>query len=324
MEQKIRVAFIFHKNNIFLTGNHFDNTYYNFFIKALQRNKNLNITNIPTDDVFDCSKLKGKFDSVLLWENSPFGMPKELRGIKDLEIPIISRVADPVRAKKSVKLHEKWNISAYFHFFHEDFFHELYPKHFKYKNIIFGLEPSLYQNVMPFNKRNKKKILLSGAIANKSIGSKLIYRFRGQKWGPENFYKLRNACSELDNINYTPTLSHDYVNDRYPQLLEQYAASIAAASYSPCIKYWENTAAGCLTFMEITKKNRGSYLGFEDDVSSIFIDEKNYRDKFQEFIDDPNNPKWEKIANNGREFSLTNLNNDNATESLRLLVKDLM
>ena len=38
MNKKIRVAYIFHKNNIFLSGDHFDNTYYNFFIKALGRN----------------------------------------------------------------------------------------------------------------------------------------------------------------------------------------------------------------------------------------------------------------------------------------------
>ena len=107
LTQKIRLAFIFHKDNIFLSGTHFDNTYYNFFIKALQRNKNFEITNIPTGDVFDCSRLHGKFDSILLWENSPFGMPQELQGIEHVEIPIISRVADPVRAEKSISLHEK-------------------------------------------------------------------------------------------------------------------------------------------------------------------------------------------------------------------------
>ena len=83
--KKIKVAFIYHKNNIFLSGNHFDNTFYNFYIKALRRNENLEITNFMTDDVFDCSKLKGKFDIILLWENSPFGMPKELIGIKDID-----------------------------------------------------------------------------------------------------------------------------------------------------------------------------------------------------------------------------------------------
>ena len=322
--EKIRVAFIFHKNNIFLTGNHFDNTYYNFFIKALNRNQNLEIKNFPTNDTFDCSGLKGKFDIILLWENSPFGMPKELNGIKDVQIPVISRASDPVRAKKSKSLHEKWNISYYFHFFHEDFFHELYPKHFNYRTIIFGLESSLYQNVIPFPNRKKNKILLSGAIANKGLISRTLNSFQNSKWNASNFYRLRNLCSDLDIVDYTSTLNHKYVNDQYPKLLEKYSAATAAASYSPCIKYWENTAAGCLTFMEITPKNRGNYIGFEDNVSSIFINEQNYKEKFQEFLDDPNNPKWEEIAKNGREHSLKNLNNDKATESLEFLMRELI
>lgn len=321
--KKIRVAFIFHKNNIFLTGNHFDNTYYNFFIKALKRNQNLEIVNILTDDIFDCSSLIGKFDIILLWENSPFGMPKELIGIRNVEIPVICKVGDPVRAKKSKSLHEKWNISCYFHFFHEDFFYELYPKHFNYRTIIFGLESSLYENVTPFTNRKKNKILLSGAIANKGVVSRTLNYFQNSKWSAAKFYHLRNLCSGLDMVDYTSTLNHKYVNDLYPKLLEKYSATIAAASYGVAIKYWESTAAGCLTFMEITKKNRGNYIGFEDGVSSIFINEQNYKAKFQEFLDDPDNPNWEKIANSGREHAMKNLNNDKAVSSLVELMGSL-
>jgi len=324
MKEKIKVAYIYHKNNIFLTGKHFDNTYYNFFINALERNKNLEFCKIPTNDVYDCSKLNGKFDAILLWENSPFGMPNELIGIKDVKIPIICKPGDPVRAKKSIELHEKWNISGYFHFFHEDFFHELYPEHFKFKTIIFGLETSLYENVKPFKERKKDKILLSGAIAKNGCASKLISYYRSRKWNAYKFYHLRNLCYELDVVDYTSTLNHEYVNDKYPGLLEKYAAVIAAASYTTAIKYWENAAAGCLTFMEITKKNRGRHIGFEDGTSAIFINERNYKEKFQEFIEDPNNPKWEKIANEGRQHALKNLNNDKAAKSLELYIKDFI
>lgn len=113
------------------------------------------------------------------------------------------------------------------------------------------------------------------------------------------------------------------MNDLYPKLLEKYSATIAAASYGVAIKYWESTAAGCLTFMEITKKNRGNYIGFEDGVSSIFINEQNYKAKFQEFLDDPDNPNWEKIANSGREHAMKNLNNDKAVSSLVELMGSL-
>ena len=68
--KKIKVAFIYHKNNIFLTGNHFDNTYYHFYMNALKRNQMLDITYIPTGDIFDAKVLKDNFDIILLCENS--------------------------------------------------------------------------------------------------------------------------------------------------------------------------------------------------------------------------------------------------------------
>ena len=107
MQNKIKVAFIFHKDNYFLLGNHFDNTYYNFFIKALKRIHRISVKNYKTDSIFDCSKLNDEADIILLWENSFFGMPSELKNIQNLEIPVISRTGDPSRAKESIKLHKK-------------------------------------------------------------------------------------------------------------------------------------------------------------------------------------------------------------------------
>ena len=68
--------------------------------------------------------------------------------------------------------------------------------------------------------------------------------------------------------------------------------------------------------MEITKKNRGTYFGFTDDETAIFINQENYKEKFNEFLSNPSNPKWEKIANAGREYSMKHLNNDKAVDSL--------
>jgi hypothetical protein len=319
--KKIRVAFIYHKSNIFLSGNHFDNTYYHFYINALKRNETLEVTYFPTDDIFDASILKDKFDVILLWENSDFGMPKELLGIQELDIPIVTKVSDPFRAKKSLKLHKKWKIDHYFWMCHEDFFYDLYPRNFKYKTIIFGLEPSLYQNIKPFNKRIKNKILLTGALGNPKFFSKLINDIKRPKWNAYRFYHLRTMCSKLPGISYFPISNHNYVNDRYPKLLEKYSASIASSSYSPNIKYLENSAAGCLTFMEITKKNRGDYFGYNDEETAILINEDNYKEKFNEFLSNPENPKWEKIANAGRDYTLKYLNNDNAVKELAQLMQ---
>ena len=76
--------------------------------------------------------------------------------------------------------------------------------------------------------------------------------------------------------------------------------------------------------MEITKKNKGNFLGYKDGETAIFIDENNYKQKFQEFLNDCKNPKWEKIANAGRNYTLKNFNNDTAVSSLVDLFVELL
>ena len=322
---KIKVALIYKSDNVFQTGKHHDNTYYNFFMKALPRNLSLEITNFPTDDIFDASILKNKFDIILLWSNHWWGMPKEIIGIQDVEIPVIARVADPGDQNEAIQNHEKWKIDYYFHFMPESYFHEMYENNFKYKNIIFGLEPSLYQNVTPFCDRIKNKILNSGACGSNKITNKIYWFLRDRTVeNPYIGYKLRTMCNKLPYVDHTPTLLHEYVNDKFPKLLEKYQCAIAACTDTPNINYLEKTAAGCLTFMEITDENRGENFGYVDGETAIFINEKNYKKKFEEFLHDPKNPKWEKIASKGREYALKNLNNDKAVESLVDLMKSLI
>ncbi len=318
------MAFIYSESNVFLTGKHFDNVYYNFFIKALNRNKQVTITNFPTKKSFDTSILKNDFDVILLWSNSPWGMPEELKNISKLDIPVIARAADPSNAKKSIKLHKKWKIDHYFHFLDKSFFYDLYPSNFKYKTIIFGVEPSLFDSVTPFNERIKTRILNSGAIGNTKFFSRIINSIKNPKWNALQCYNLRTKCSKLPYVDYTSTLDHNFVNDRYPILLQKYAGAIAANSFNPNVKYWEISAAGCLTFMEITKKNKGEFLGYEDGKTAIFINENNYEQKFQEYLDDPENTKWEEIANAGRNYTLKYFNNDTAVSSLVDLMKYLL
>ena len=76
--------------------------------------------------------------------------------------------------------------------------------------------------------------------------------------------------------------------------------------------------------MEITEKNNGKYLGYVDGESAIFINEDNYQEKFEEFINNPNLSKWKKIAEQGRNHALTNLNNDLAVDSLVNLMEELI
>jgi len=321
--KEIRIAFIYHEDNMYLSGNHYDNAYYNFFMKALRQNQNIEVKDFPTKEIFDASILKDKFDIILLWENSDYGMPSEIKGIQELDIPVIAKEGDPAGAKKSIKFHKKWKIDYYFHFHHEDFFHEQYPPNFKYKTIIFGLEPSLYENLTSFDKRISNKILNSGNVGRMKITSRIINKLRNPKWNALECYKLRTICNNLPYVDYTFTLHHEYVGDKYPLLLQKYCSAIAACTHSPLIKYWEIPAAGCLTFMEVTKKNRGEFLGYEDEKTAIFIDENNYIEKFEEYLSNSQNSKWKKIADAGREYTLKNFTNKKAVESLIDLIKNL-
>ena len=47
-------------------------------MNALKRNEKIEVVYFPTEDVFDASILKNKFDIILMWGNQPFGMPKEI------------------------------------------------------------------------------------------------------------------------------------------------------------------------------------------------------------------------------------------------------
>ena len=327
MNEKIRVAFIYKESVPFLSPKNYDTTYYHFFMNALKRNNRIHVTYFPGEKKFDLRILKGKYDIILLYENWNWGTPDELIGINDVNIPIISRCGDFHAVKKYdiLSYHDKYKIDYYFGFNTKNLFHQFYPKNFKYKTVIFGLEPSLYQFVKPFNDRISNKILNSGAIGNLSLFSRLINKFKKPVDGNSFYgYRLRTLCTKLPYVDYTSALDHQYVGDNYPKLLQKYKTAIASTTYTPTIKYWEIPAAGCLTFMEITKLNEGQYLGFKDNETAIFINEDNYEDKFNEYLNDLDNPKWKKIADNGRKYALENLNNDKAVNSLVDLMEEII
>ena len=315
--KKIKTAFIYKPSNPYMSKTAWATTYYHFFMNALNRHADLDMAYFPAEKKFDVSKLRDKFDIILLWENHPWGSPDELSGIQNLDIPVICRINDAQDAKIKGKIdyHEKYKIDHYFGYLPERFFHKYYPKNFKYKVILYGVEPKLYENLTPYSKRIKKKILCSGAAASTKFFSRLRDIIRGDRslW---KHYKLRTKCIELPYVDYTSTLQHEYINDKYPLLLMKYCTSIAACSSFPVIKYWESTAAGCLTFMEVTEKNQANILGFNDGKNAIFINEKNYEKKLSDYISDPNNAKWSEIAENGRYYTMNNLTNDVASNSL--------
>jgi len=325
VKEKIRVAFIYKPSWVFLSGNHFDNTTYYFFMHALKRNVDLDVTYFPVENDFDCAKLKGKFDLILLPNNNTDGSPDKLIGINELGVPVICRTGDPHWAKKynQFSFHEKYKIDYYFNFMHESYFYKFYPRNFKYKTIVFGVESSLYQNLIPFKNRITNRILNSGAVGKLSLKSWIASRLLASKRSGWYFYKLRTKCNELPYVDYYGMSEEKYIHEDYASLLSKYRAAITATTFYPTIKYWETSAAGCLTFMEITNTNKGEYLGYKDNETAIFINESNYKKKFEEYLSDIDNPKWEEIAEKGRKYTLREFNNDKAVENLVKLMKSV-
>jgi len=125
-------------------------------------------------------------------------------------------------------------------------------------------------------------------------------------------------------VTYTTTLGHQYVGDKYPLLLQQYRAAIASTTDIYTMKYFEMPASGCLTFMEVNDNNYVKNLGYSNNENAIFINDKNYINKFEEYISDLDNPKWKQIANAGREYAMKTFNNDEGVKSLIKFFKEFL
>ena len=326
MKKEISVAVIYKKDYNFFNKNHFDQTTNDFFMKALKRNERLIISYFPCDNEFDVKKLTGKCDIILLVNNRFDATPENLHGIKESTIPIITKTGDPHYAKKynQIELHEKFKIDAYWSLQPKEYFYKYYPNNFKFKEVLWGIEPSKFEKQVPFKNRIYKKILNSGNVGRRNIKSKIAHKFSKNINSALYFYKLRTICNDLPYVDYTGMKGDRYINEDYVSYLSRYQAAIATGTFYPVIKFFEIPAAGCLTFMEITEKNHGKYLGFKNNENCILIDEKNYQRKFEEFLNDPDNKKWNEIANAGRDHTLNVANNDRGVESLIQLMEEFL
>lgn len=326
MNDCIQVAFIYKPCPTLTKENYFTHVN-NFFMNALRRNKEISVTNYPTGDTFDINEIKSNTDVILFAENESIEglMPENIKNIEKIDIPIISRIGDAHTIKKNdiKKNHDKYNITAYFSYQPEQLFRKFYGQKYEFRTIPFGIENPLYQEIVPFKKRIKTKILNSGALAPKKFLSKVVSKYF-RPGDPITQYRLRTLCNDLPYIDYTQTLQHEYVGDRYQELLQKYTTSIAATDYCYTTKYLEIPASGCVSFMQVTETNYTNELGFRDNDTAVFINEKNYQSKFEEYLNDVDNKKWQEIANTGREYVMKNLTNDHATNRLVDFMKELI
>ena len=345
---KMKVTCIYQEDDPFLSGIHFDNTTYDFLVTAMNNNPDIDYNTVPIRSEYDATRLKGKTDAIILVNIRDYNMPK-IHGLKDLNIPILARCGDfhdAPRYGTGEQNYHDYGVDCMFNFMSEKYFYKYYPKSMNYRTVFFGIDPLLYENLVPFQTRIKDKILNSGAVErntavwyrkSKSIlgyardviknPEKLPFKSRAlhPKLRPYHYYKLRSNCNNLDyvvhGVNTQDILSE---SNLYSHMLSKYRAAIAATTYYPTIKYWEIAASGCLTFMEITDTNHGDYLGFQDKKNCIVINEKNYKKRFEEYLADPDNLMWMEIAKAGQAHAMQNFNNDKASNDLVSLIREFL
>ncbi len=322
-KQQIRAAFIYKPSWRYYNKNNSINNRYYFFFHALRRNRHLQMGYFPAEQSFDAAKLRGRYD-VILCTNSDLSTP-HLENVKELDIPVIAHTHDPHRIKQwdLIGFHEKWNIDCCFNFMPRSYFYKYFPSSFKYKTITYGVEPDL-PRTPAFKDRTKNRILLTGRLREVKIAYLLarsvLRPMSNFSW---HLYKLRRKCKSLPYVDYADACVHGG-HPYFVAHLSRYRATIAATRYYPTIKYYESTASGCLTFMEVSEENDCGYLGFRDGESAVFIDSKNYKKRFEEYLASPDDPKWEQIAARGKRHTLENLTNDRAAESLVDLMRELL
>jgi len=281
----MKLAFVYNIDDVGMSGTHWTNNAYRFFIKGLTRFAGIEHETFAVRQEVDCKRFAG-FDAVIFYslENlCPIGLDK-LNAIK------VVRAPDPhAITLEWVQTVGRGKVDLIINHHTPEYMYSYLPTCLNYEQIIFGITKELHTNP-PFDKR-LNAIVQAGEI------------------GRDQFYRLRKKCCALQGVEHV-TKSFGYTGDRYPALLSQYKAGIAACTVSSVYKYFEVPACGCLSFMEVNERNGCDNLGSVDGKSAVFISESNYKSKIAEYVADPDNPRWRAIARKGRQVVMTQYENE--------------
>jgi len=308
---KPKIVFLYKKSNKYFNRHHSDSQLFFFYLRALPRNDDIQLRIIAEDNEFDALDLEGKCDVLLLFDILPWGCPDVIKNLDKVSYLKILNCGDCHQASNIINGKTKIDHCReakidYYHWHHpESYFYKFWPRDWKYWQIQVGIEEDLYKNIKPFNDRISDKILNTGVLSKS--------------------YRLRNSVNKHSRVYHSPHRGKKSITGiNYTKLLQEYKAVISACTLYTVTKYIEGSAAGCLNFMEVTPQNCGENLGFVDAESSVFINEMNYCQKFDEFISDSSNPKWMKIAKTGREFVMSHYTNNHTIAELIKRIKEVI
>jgi len=286
----MKIAFI-HKPNIkFFNPDFFSPYFYNFFYRALPRNSRIDYTILPRKTV-DVDELN-QYDVVMLFAlHDKLGyipVPRETKAMVIANAYDSQYINDAYMANA-----EQCGCKHFFYHHCPKWFYKFAPEQWKYCQVQMVLEPDDYKKIVPFEKRNKRKVLLTGKMTESEY-----YFTRRILWKKAK-----------QHVKYVPR--HEmFERDKYLFLLNGFRASAAACSITTVNKYVESLAAGCLTFAECNDKNGWECMGLRDGANCIAINKSNCIDKVKEYIADVDNPKYADIAAAGRRHAMENLSND--------------
>ncbi len=282
----IKVAYLYWPETKNLSGIHFDHSYYRFYFQTFPKMKQIEYTMIPREFSIDVGELN-RFDVVIvnsLYENAcpcldGLEKVKALKVVQSVDSHKIGR--EPIWIER----YREYGISFAYFIHQPSYFYQFVPKDIEYHQIFHGVIPEIYESNISYPFRKKDEILLTGYFPI------------------HDFFVLRQKCSSLSFVDYVGR-DAGYIGDKYPILLERYRAGIVAATKYPVLKNIELPMTGMLTFHEVTERNAVADIGFIEGENAVFIDDSNYVERMEEYLDTVDDLKWERIAKEGQRFVL--------------------
>lgn len=291
----LKVAFVYPKNNVYLQGDHDVALYYNFFMDAMRKNKRINYTLVPVEDAIDTSTLAA-YEAVIFFSCAPTIL--DIRNADKLKRVKCVYGQDPVDMRET--WYKKYRECEFdFVFFHA--MKKAYPRLCKfsedvhYECIIPGIDAHNFPNV-EYKSRRKDKIVCMGSYGNSDT-------------------VLRSMMVASPRVEYVGTEA-GYVGNKFGELLKQYRAACTSMTNFIVPKYVELPMGGCLTFMGANDMNGVEELGFVNGESCVYVTTENYLQKFDEYLDSVDDPKWERIAAAGRRHVIKTWSNETQANKL--------
>lgn len=276
-----------------------------FFVDELSKHAELHV--VPCIGEYDCKGLD--CDVVILWSLLLKNIvPMGLSGFEDLKCVKVTRAPDAWEIDKFYnETAKKLGIDLVVSFQSPNCQYQYLNKDIPYKRLVLGIDGDTYKCPKNWDRRYKDSILSSGVLPGPMSWT----------W----FYHFRWKCAQHPGVHHIA--KKDFLGVDYWKLLTQYRAAIACMTLTSVLKYFEIPMCGCLMFAESTRSNQIEDLGFKDGVNCVFIDRKNHKKRFEQYLATPDASVWREIAEEGRQLVLDNYTNERQVKEFVQTVKSM-